>query len=121
MYNPHLWKLSSAVPSESQTSSIGVGEFGMNPAHRGNAAAFSMAIKESLFPKLKFLQGTNASLDFSMETTSICGHLRVCCGVSEADAFQWWNDHCGMVKNIHTDCRNNKIKMIKQQFNGKFG
>jgi hypothetical protein len=107
--------------SESQTSSIGIGEFGMNPACRGNAAAFSMAIKESLFPKLKFLQGTNASLDFSMETTSICGHLRVCCGVSEADAFQWWNDHRGMVKNIHTDCRNNKIKMIKQHFNGKFG
>ena len=48
--------------SESQTSSIGIGEFGMNPARRGNAAAFSMAIKESLFPKLKFLQGTNASL-----------------------------------------------------------
>jgi hypothetical protein len=25
-----------------------------------------------------------------------------------------------MLKNICTDCRNNKIKMIKQQFNGKF-
>jgi hypothetical protein len=74
--------------SESKTFSIGIGEFGMNPAHRGNAAAFSMAIKESLFPKLKFLQGTNASLDFSMETTSICGHLHVCCGVSEADVYQ---------------------------------
>ena len=40
--------------SQSQTSSIGIGEFGMNPAHRGNAAAFSMAVKDSLFPKLKF-------------------------------------------------------------------
>jgi hypothetical protein len=106
--------------SQSQTSSIGIGEFGMNPAHRGNAAAFSMAVKDNLFPKLKFLQGTNASLDFSMDTTSICGYLHVCCGVSEADAYQWWDDHRIMLKNIHTDCRNNKIKMVKQQFNGKF-
>jgi hypothetical protein len=106
--------------SQSQTSSIGIGEFGMNPAHRGNAAAFSMAVKDNLFPKLKFLQGTNASLDFSMDSTSICGYLRICCGVSEVDACQWWDDHRMMLKNIHTDCRNNKIKMVKQQFNGKF-
>jgi hypothetical protein len=105
--------------SQSQTSSIGIGEFGMNPARRGNAAAFSMAVKDNLFPKLKFLQGTNACLDFSMDNTSICGHLRICCGVSEANAYQWWEDHRMMLKNIHTDCRNNKIKMIKQQFNGK--
>jgi hypothetical protein len=39
--------------------------------------------------------------------------------VSEADAFQWWDDHRVMLKNIHTDYCNNKIKMIKQQFNGK--
>jgi hypothetical protein len=106
--------------SQSQTSSIGIGEFGMNPACRGNAAAFSMAVKDNLFPKLKFLQGTNASLDFSMDTTSICGYLRICCGVSEVDAYQWWDDHRMMLKNIHTDCRNNKIKMIKQQFTGEF-
>jgi len=105
--------------SQSQTSSIGIGEFGMNPARRGNAAAFSIAVKDNLFPKLKFLQGTNASLDFSMDTTSICGYLHVCCGVLEADAYQWWDDHRMMLKNIHTDCRNNKIKMVKQQFNGK--
>ena len=104
----------------SQTSSIGIGEFGMNPSRKGTAAAFFMAIKSSLFPKLKFLQGTNASLDFSMDTTSICGYLRLCCGVSEADAYRWWDDHRGMVKNIHTDCRNNKIKMLKMQFNCKF-
>jgi hypothetical protein len=106
--------------SQSQTSSIGIGEFGMNPAHRGSAAAFSMAVKDHLFPKLKFLKGTNASLDFSMDATSICGYLHICCGVSENDAFQWWDDHCMMLKNIHTDFQNNKIKMIKQQFNGKF-
>jgi hypothetical protein len=108
---------------QSQASSIGIGEFGMNPAQKGNAAAFSVAVKENLFRKLKFLQGTNASLDFSMDTTSICGYfLRICCdGVSETDAYQqWWEDHrVVMLKNIHTDCRNNKIKMIKQQFNGK--
>ena len=104
---------------QSQASSIGIGEFGMNPAQKGNAAAFSVAVKENLFRKLKFLQGTSASLDFSMDTTSICGYLRICCGVSEDDAFQWWEDHRVILKNIHTDCRNNKIKMIKQQFNGK--
>jgi hypothetical protein len=106
--------------SQSQTSSIGIGEFGMNPSRRGSAAAFSMAVKDHLFPKLKFLKGTNASLDFSMDQTSICGYLRICCGVSENDAYQWWEDHRAMLKNIHTDFRNNKIKMIKQQFNGKF-
>jgi hypothetical protein len=105
--------------SQSLTSSIGIGEFGMNQSRRGSAVAFSMAVKDYLFPKLKFLKGTNASLDFSMDATSICGYLRVCCGVSEADAYQWWDDHRIMLKNIHTDFRNNKIKMIKQQFNGK--
>jgi hypothetical protein len=39
--------------------------------------------------------------------------------VSENDAYQWWEVHRTMVKKIHTDCRNNKIKMMKQQFNGK--
>jgi hypothetical protein len=105
--------------SSSLTSSLGIGEYGMNPARRGNAVAFAMAIKDNLFPKIKFLQGTNVSLEFSMDTKSICGFLRVHCGVSEADAYQWWEDHCMMLKNIHTDCRNNKIKMIKQQFIGK--
>jgi hypothetical protein len=91
----------------------------MNAAHRGNAAAFSTAVKDSLFPRRKFLQGTNTSLNFSMEITPICGYLSVCCGVSDADASQWWDNHHMMLKNIHTDCRNNKIKMIKQQFNGE--
>jgi hypothetical protein len=54
-----------------------------------------------------------------MDATSICGFLRISCGVSEADAYQWWDDHRVMLKNIHTDYHNNKIKMIKQQFNGK--
>jgi hypothetical protein len=65
------------VVSSSQllTSSISIGEFGMNPACRGNAVAFSMVVKDHLFPKLKFLKGTNASSDFSMDVTSICGFL----------------------------------------------
>jgi hypothetical protein len=118
---PPLVVLDTVISSsQSQTSSIGTGEFSMNPAHRGNVAAFSVAVKDSRFPKLKFLQGTNASLDFSMDTTSICGYLRVCCGVSEADAYQWWDDHRIMLKNIHTDCCNNEIKMVKQELNGKF-
>jgi hypothetical protein len=84
-----------------------------------------MAVKDHLFPKLKFLKGTNASLDFSMDATSICGFLQINCSVSKADAYQqwsvlfWWDDHRVMLKNIHTDYCNNKIKKIKQQFNGK--
>jgi hypothetical protein len=43
------------VVSNSQllTSSIGIGigEFGMNPARKGSALAFSMAVKDQLFPK----------------------------------------------------------------------
>ena len=50
--------------SLSQASSIGIGEFGLNLAWRGTAAAFSMAIKDDLFPKVKFLQGTNTILGF---------------------------------------------------------
>jgi hypothetical protein len=91
----------------------------MNPARKGSAVAFSMVVKDHLFLKLKFLKGTNASLNFSMDATSICGFLQINCSVSKADAFEWWDDHCVMLKNIHTDYRNNKIKMIKQQFNGK--
>jgi hypothetical protein len=105
--------------SQSLTSSIGIGEFGMNISRTGNAATFAVAIKNHLFPKLKFLKGTNASLDFSKDDTSICGFLRVKCGVAEDDAHQWWDDHRIMLKNIHTDFRNNKIKMVKQQFIGK--
>jgi hypothetical protein len=112
--------VTSSSSGQSQTSSIGIGEFGMNPAQKGNAAAFAMAIKDDLFPKVKFLQGTNnGNLDFSKDKTSICGFLQTCCGVSDDHAYQWWEDHRTMVKNIHTDCHNNKIKMIKQQFNGK--
>lgn len=104
---------------QSEASSIGIGEFGMTPAKRGHAAAFTVAVKENLFRKLKFLQGTSASLEFSMDPTSVCGYLLLCCSVSEEDAMQWWDDHRLLLKNTHTDCRNNKIKMIKQQFNGK--
>ena len=98
--------------SQSQTSSIGIGEFGMNPAHRGNAAAFSMAVKDNLFPKLKFLQGTNASLDFSMDPTSICGFMQVCCGVSEADAYQWWDDHHSLLKTSTWTTATTKLKCL---------
>jgi hypothetical protein len=104
---------------QSLASSIGIGEFGMNPAQKGNAATFNVAVKENLFRKMKFLQGTSASLDFSMDPKSICGYLRLCCGVSDHDTFQWWKEHRVLLKNVHTDCRNNKIKMIKLQFIGK--
>ena len=34
---------------QSQTSSIGIGEFGMNTSKKGNATTFAMAIRENLF------------------------------------------------------------------------
>jgi hypothetical protein len=40
----------SSSSSLSQASSIGIDEFGLNPAQRGSAAAFSMAVKDDLFP-----------------------------------------------------------------------
>jgi hypothetical protein len=88
--------------SQSLTSSIGIGEFSMNPAPRGSAVVF-VPVKDHLFSKLKFLKGTKeAPLDLSMDATSICGYfLRVCCGVL-------------YLKPILTS-----INMIKQQFNGK--
>jgi hypothetical protein len=104
--------------SQSLASSTGIGESGTNPAYRGSGIAFSMAVKDHLFPKLKILKGTNASLDFSMDATSIYGFLQINCSVSKADACQWWDDHHVTLKSIHTDYHNNKIKMIKQQFNG---
>jgi len=58
-------------------------------------------------------------LDYSTETTSICGLMRLHCNVSHADAYQWWEEQRNMVKAIHTECRNNKIKNIKQLFTGK--
>jgi hypothetical protein len=81
---------SSSSSSLSQATSINIGEFSMNPAWRGTTAAFSMAVKDDLFPKVKFLHETNASLDFSKDKTSICGFLQSCCGMSDDDAYHWW-------------------------------
>ena len=60
-------KVVNTVPSSSQslTSSIGIGEFGMKAAKQGNAATFSWAVKMVLFKHIKFLQGPDASLDFN--------------------------------------------------------
>ena len=105
--------------SQSQMSSVGIGEFGMNTSKRGNTTTFAMVVRDKLFPKVKFIGGTNTSLDYSTETTSICGLMRLHCNVSHADAYQWWEEQRNMVKAIHTECRNNKIKNIKQLFTGK--
>ena len=106
--------------SQSQTSSIGIGEFGMRAAKQGQAATFSWAVKLLLFKHVKFLQGPDASLDFNMDETSICGFMRIQCGVSESDALQWWGEHRTSLRNHLTESRNNKIKMIKQYFSGKW-
>ena len=102
---------------QSLMSSIGIGEYGMNTAKKGNEATFVIAVKEHLFRKIKFLQGKN--MEYNLDPTSICGYLRLHCNVTEKDAPVWWEDLQGKLKKTHTDCRNNKIKTIKQQYYGK--
>ena len=50
----------------------------------------------------------------------VAGLLKKYCNIADADARLWWELQCTMVKGIHTDCQNNKIKMIKQIFTGKY-
>ena len=103
------------------SESIGIGEFGMSTSRKGNVATFNIAIRESLlFPMVKFLGGTNTSLDYSTELMSVCGLLKKHCNIDDADARWWWEVQHTMVKGIHTDCQNNKIKMINQIFTGKY-
>jgi len=45
--------------------------------------------------------------------------MKLHCNIGEADARLWWDQQRSMVKSIHTDYRNNKIKMIKEIFKGK--
>ena len=98
-------------------SSIGIGEYAMNTAKRGNEATFIIAVKEHLFQKIKFLQGKN--LEYNLDPMSICSYLCLHCNVTEKDAPVWWEDLKGKLKKTHTDCCNNKIKTIKQQYYGK--
>jgi hypothetical protein len=105
--------------SQSQMSSIDIGEFGMNTSKRGNTTTFALVVREKIFPKVKFIGGKNTSLDYSTVPTSICGLMRLHCDMSHADAYQWWEEQHNMVKTIHTECWNNKIKNIKQLFTGK--
>lgn len=105
---------------QSQTSSIGIGEFGMITSKKGMTKTFAMAVREHLFRMVKFLGGTNESLDYSTEPKSICGLMKLHCNIADADARSWWEQQRSMLKGIHTDYRNNKIKMIKQIFTGKY-
>ena len=105
---------------ESKTSeSIGIGEFTMTTSKKGNMTMFKMGIREKLFPKVKFLSGTNTNLDYSTDPMSICGLLKRHCNIDKENARLWWEIQCNTVKGIHTDCQNNKIKTIKQIFTGK--
>ena len=60
--------------SEQSMSSIGIGEFGMNTSKKGNTTTFAMAVREHLFQMVKFLGGTNTSLDYSTRPHI---HLRI--------------------------------------------
>jgi hypothetical protein len=70
-------------------SSIDIGEFGMKTSKRGNTTTFALVVREKIFPKVKFIGGTNTSLDYSTEPTSICGLMQLHRNVSHADAHQW--------------------------------
>ena len=98
-------KVVNTVPSssQSQTSSIGIGEYSMKAAKQGNAATFSWAVKLLLFKHVKFLQGPDASLDFNMDERSICRFMPIQCGVSESDASQWWGEHRTSLRNHLTE------------------
>ena len=50
---------------QSQMSSIRIGEFSMNTSKKGNPTTFAMAIRDNLFQVVKFLGGTNTSLEYS--------------------------------------------------------
>ena len=80
--------------SQSQTFSIGIGEFGMNPAHRGNVAAFSMAVNDNLFVVLysssyRRRDGTTSSrvATFSLILTGSPTRLPSCWITSTTMAF----------------------------------
>jgi hypothetical protein len=103
---------------QSQTSSIGIGEFGMITSNKGMTKTFAMAVREHLFRMVKFVGGTNESLDYSTDPKSICGLMKLHCNIADADARSWWEQQRSMIKGIHTDHRNNKIKMIKNIFTG---
>jgi hypothetical protein len=105
--------------SHSLMSSIGIGEFGMISAKKGNETTFCIAVKEKLFQKIKFLQGTNISLEYNLDPTSICRYLCLHCNFSKDAACLWWEEHLRMLKKTHTECCNNKIKTIKQQYYSK--
>ena len=55
---------------QSLMSSIGIGEYGMNTAKKGNEATFIIAVKEHLLQKIKFLQGKN--MEYNLDPMSIC-------------------------------------------------
>ena len=118
-YGPPTSEVETTNSGQSHMSSIGIGTFGMNTSKRGNTSAFAIVVRDKLFPKVKFIGGTNTSLEYSTEPTSICGFMRVHCNVALNHAYHWWEEHCTMVKMIHTECRNNKIKNIKHIFTGK--
>ena len=58
-------------------------------------------------------------MEYNLEPMSICRYLGLHCNVSEDAAPLWWEHHQGILKKTHTECCNNKIKTIKQQYYSK--
>jgi len=107
--------------SQSLTSSIGIGEFSMNPAPRGSAVVFCGCERPLVF-KTEVSKGHKRSTFGLKHGCHI--HLWVlacllwCIWSQCLPVVRWPLCYC-MLKNIHTHFCNDKINMIKQQFNGK--
>jgi hypothetical protein len=75
-------------------------------------------VKEDVFPKQKFAN-LNGDLDFSNNRNSICRFMAEKMKVQEADVEGWWESSKKAVHKKLKNHRNNVIKTIKTNFNGK--
>jgi hypothetical protein len=102
-------------------SSVSILEYSMPLTYVGKKVTFQVTVKDHLFPLVKFLpNGDNDSnLDYSLDTTTICGFLRQHCGVPEQDCPNWWQQQKKNLRKTLTDFRNNRIKEMQKRFLGK--
>ena len=90
-------------------------------SHQNHIHSIKTATKERLWLAMKFIQ-SNHDLSFNLDLTSICGFLMMACHVPEDNEGcqrWWWTTYSRYIKPALTDCRNNCIKAMQKQFNGK--
>lgn len=110
----------TSAATVSQASTLTANDYSMTSSQKGKNLVFNAAVRDALFPKLKFFPSASDDLlEFSLEETTVCGLLREECGVSEEDAAFWWKNQHTRIKKILTDKRNNVVKVIAEKFMGK--